>query len=273
MPYTDFHTHTEASIDSQMAPDSLCAAACAKGDVALAITDHMDMLLTCGYDAEKSVLIRQDTLARTQKYAAAMKRQYEGKLRVASGIELGDAIFNLPESEQVLDTHTFDVVLGSLHMLDEGIDFYEFDFRANGVERTLDRYFDAVLALCEWGRFHALAHLAYPLRYIPADLLPADLSRWMPAIEKILVTLIRQDIALEINTSGLRNIAGTTYPPKPVVQRYRELGGRRITFGSDAHRIDDVSAGIPQAVAMAKAIGFTAQTVFFGGVAEEIPLD
>ena len=102
---------------------------------------------------------------------------------------------------------------------------------------------------------------------------PADFSRWQDRIDAILRQLAVKGLALEINTSGLRQPGGTTHPPLSLVRRFRQLGGEFITIGADAHRPEDVGTGLEQAAALAREAGFTHQAVFFGGKMELLPLE
>ena len=64
--------------------------------------------------------------------------------------------------------------------------------------------------------------------------------------------------ALEVNTSGLRQMPRETYPPAAIVARYRELGGRAVTVGSDAHRLGWFAFGLAEAYRLAASAGFEA---------------
>ena len=64
--------------------------------------------------------------------------------------------------------------------------------------------------------------------------------------EAILRQLAVKGLALEINTSGLRQKIGETLPGKKFLTRYRELGGELLTIGSDAHLPGDLGAGVEQ---------------------------
>ena len=89
----------------------------------------------------------------------------------------------------------------------------------------------------------------------------------------MLRALAEQGLTLEINTSGVRQPGcGITHPNLPIVRRFRELGGERITIGADAHRPADVGADLETAAAIAKEAGFRYQAIFFGGKAEMLPL-
>lgn len=271
MRLMDFHMHTAASEDSEAPIEAMCDAAVARGLCAVAITDHVEMVEYEGMYAE--------SLRQSWKESGRAVSLYRGRLRIARGIELGEPLADREETDRILREHDFDFVLASQHKLNhrddpDNVDYYFLDYTRRDVGETMDAYFDAVLELVRWGRFHSLAHLTYPFRYIPEPLRPADYSRWQDRIDAVLRTLAQQGLALEINTSGLRQKGcGTTHPDLPIVRRFRELGGERITIGADAHRPQDVGAHLEVAASMAREAGFRYLTMYFGGQAEMVPLE
>ena len=83
-----------------------------------------------------------------------------------------------------------------------------------------------------------------------------DLSKHRERIDAIFQALIGKGKALELNTSGLRQKIGRTLPDLPLLRRYRELGGRLVTLGSDAHRTEDLAKGIDGGMELLKEAGF-----------------
>ena len=252
MTWVDFHMHTDASEDSDAPLRSMCDAAVAKGLCAVAVTDHLEMV-----DYEDYV----GTLVKSWRDSGEAVPAYAGRLRIARGIEPGEPLADLKRTEAILDAYDFDFVLGSQHKLNSldretNIDYYFYDYTGKDVGLVMDEYFDAVLELVNWGRFHALAHLTYPFRYIPEEKRPADFSRWQDRIDAILRQLAVKGLALEINTSGLRQPAKETLPSLEIVKFYRSLGGEILTVGSDAHCIKDVAADLDAAREVAKEAGF-----------------
>lgn len=120
-----------------------------------------------------------------------------------NGIEMGQATQNLDKAEEVLRKYRFDFVLGSLHAIRGMDDFAYVDFSGLNAEVILERYFDELLELCQWGGFDSLAHMTYPLRYIVGKYQqPVDMSRYDEVIREILSTLAQKHLGLEINTAG-----------------------------------------------------------------------
>ena len=111
--------------------------------------------------------------------------------------------------------------------------------------------------------FDCLSHIDYPLRYIVGNSgLNIDLSRYNEKIDAILETVIKNDKGIEINTSGLRQVIGRTLPDINVIRRFRELGGKYVTIGSDAHRWGDIGSGIETGLDMMLECGYTHFSVY-----------
>ena len=83
--------------------------------------------------------------------------------------------------------------------------------------------------------------------------------------EPILRALVESGTALEINTSGLRHPVGETYPSAGDRARFRDLGGRAVSIGSDAHRPDHFGSALADGYQEATAAGFEALSFRRGG--------
>ena len=101
---------------------------------------------------------------------------------------------------------------------------------------------------------------------------PEDYSFWRDEIDEILRLLASKGIALEINTSGLRQQIGKLMPDLAIIKRFRELGGEMVTVGSDAHKAEDVGKNILDGIRAAASAGFGHIAAFKGGKAEMIPI-
>ncbi|HEX3025731.1 MAG TPA: histidinol phosphate phosphatase, partial [Clostridia bacterium] len=84
-----------------------------------------------------------------------------------------------------------------------------------------------------------------------------NIEDYADRISAIYRELVRQNKALEINTSGLRQQFGTTMPDLWGLELYKKAGGEMITVGSDAHTAKDVGTGIMEGIALAKQAGFS----------------
>ena len=245
----DSHVHSDNSHDGEHSVSFLCEHAQQKNLMGICITDHYELDL----NEEQSDIRLRNSFIETGR----ARQAFDQRLLVATGIEMGQATRNFDKANSVLRKYRFDFVLGSLHC-DSSMDDYAYvDFSGLNVELILQRYYEEMLELCRWGAFDSLAHMTYPLRYITGKYhIQVDMQQYEELIAEILRTLAQNGLGLEINTAGLRREIGQTSPTLSYVKLFRELGGEILTFGSDAHRAQDLGAGIEYAMEMAKEAGF-----------------
>ena len=74
-------------------------------------------------------------------------------------------------------------------------------------------------------------------------------SRFLEAAKK-------HDVAMELNTAGLRKNCREIYPSPQIVQMAAKIGVP-ITFASDAHAIEEVGMNFSEAVTLAKSAGYS----------------
>ena len=69
--------------------------------------------------------------------------------------------------------------------------------------------------------------------------------------------MVKQGVALEINTGAVaRGYRTTPYPGNALLRKLREFGGE-IILNSDCHHAPQLCFGFDQAVELAQAAGFT----------------
>lgn len=259
---SDCHCHSNCSFDAKDSVDALCKRAVSLGLFALTITDHCEASGYANPDTSEfgdfSQLVPQSI-----KEMKAAQKKYKGKLHLYRGLELGQPMQDLKSADTALALDDFDFVLASVHNVENEKDFYWIDYTEALAYDILDRYFAELLATAKWNRFDSLAHLTYPLRYITGEHgMQIDINRYAHIIDEIFLTLIKNEKALEVNTSGLRQKIGKTLPDRPLVERFKTLGGKYVTIGSDAHCTDDLGKGLTQGLALVKSCGFNAYTIY-----------
>ena len=251
----DSHTHSDNSYDGHDSIAMMCEAATLSNLSGFCITDHFE----CNIPDENGFIRLRDSMFEMLRAQAAFRSQ----VMLTCGIELGQATQNLPVANKALELLKYDFVIGSLHNIRTTPDFCELDFHQLNVPELLTQYYDEMLEMCQWGKFDALGHLTYPLRYIQGiQKIEVDMKPYEEVIREIMKTLISKDRAIEINTSTLRQGLGTTMPSFPYVKMFRELGGEYVTIGSDAHWAKDLGANISDGMEVLQEAGFKYFTVF-----------
>lgn len=269
--FVDTHSHTFRSFDGLYRVEELLDSAIEKGIQTVAITDHVEMDWFYGH-------VREYNKTAYNSYAEVTKakKDYEGKIEVLVGIELGEPCYNLKQTELLLSQHNYDMVIGSLHNLEGWNDFSQLDYVNGGFDiyEMLHTYYNDQKEMVEWGGFDTLAHIIYPMRYLVGKYgIYVDKSKIQKDVDELLDLLAQKDIALEINTSGLRQTIGTTMPDIDYIKRFKELGGKHVTCGSDSHTTADMGAGIHKGWEIAKECGFDSVLIFRNRKPFEIPIE
>lgn len=168
-----------------------------------------------------------------------------------------------------LRSHHFDVVLGSVHFID-GWAFDDPEKQAGYAQWTSDalweRYFEDLAAAAATGLFDVMAHpdLIKKFCYMPES----DPEPWFQEAASVFAEAA---VAVEVNTAGLRKPCAELYPSVPFLKALLRRGVP-ATIGSDAHRPEEVGAGVNLAREALLEAGYTSAVVFRDRKAEEVPL-
>lgn len=265
MNIIDCHTHTQFSVDSEADINQMIERACELRLAAYAITDHCE----CNRWYSESHYPDEDTyrffdfgkdFESSISAVTKLKEKYDGRFNLICGVEIGQALHDVEIAEKIIGDSRLDFIIASIHQLPQTEDFAFIDYTQytiDGIYELLERYFNEILKLSHWGKFDVLGHLTYTLRYIKGNFgIDIDISRFDELIAEIFCTLIYNSCGIEINTSGLRQSYGDTFPSLKYVKLYRELGGEILSIGSDAHTVEDLGKGVREGAEIAKEAGF-----------------
>ena len=120
--------------------------------------------------------------------------------------------------------------------------------------------------------YDTVGHLDYVLRDIPGKNEGFTYAQYADLIDAMLLTAIRKNKAVELNTKSLVVGMRDSSPGREVFKRYRELGGELVTLGSDAHFPERIGACFDIAGDILKDAGFTYYCVFKNHQPEFLPL-
>lgn len=254
----DLHVHTDNSFDGNHSATFFCEKAEFMDLRAVAFTDH------CEVDQFRGDPAYEKRIFQAFFEVSKVRSAFRGKILILNGIEFGQPAFDTETADRILSTHDYDMVLGSVHNLRGGEDFYFMEnLTLKEAEKLLEEYFNALIELLEWGNFDVLAHLTYPLRYFYSKSnLTIDLSKFKDQIDEILLLTAKSGKALEINTAALRQPLNKLSPEVDIVKRFKELGGKYVSVGSDAHYAEHLAADIDMAYSCALEAGFDSITFF-----------
>jgi histidinol-phosphatase (PHP family) len=259
----DFHLHTNLSPDSNVPIDVYAAAAAERGIAELAITDHVD------FDARDPAFEYSTFEARERSVREAAERWAEHGVTIRFGAELTWNRRWETDIRAHVAAHRYDFTIGSVH------DWPDSPYRPNRVAtwagggRSLRElvapYLAEIEAAARSGLFDTIGHLDVVKRYLWPHVPAATLAALPELLEPALRAIVESGTALEVNTSGLRKQPAETYPTAATVARYRELGGERLTAGSDAHSADSFAFALEAGYRAMAAAGFRELTFRRGG--------
>ena len=248
----DSHVHTRHSFDAQGSMEEICAQALDRGVMGVSFTDH--------YECDRVEQFHCGEIAETYRELPRYQEEYWGRLRITKGIELGQGHQAPAEADRILaENPDLDFVLGSFHCGAPLRDISDVNFNDPEVRVSdiLSYYFEENYRMARWGKFDVMAHLGYPERYIWGRYrIPVDFSPYEDIIHETLKCLVESGKGLEVNTSGYRQGLGKTIPVLRIIRAYYQLGGRIVTLGSDAHRMEDLASDFDVAMDLLTGIGF-----------------
>ena len=111
MPFCDLHVHSKFSFDGYSTIDEICANAVSVGLKTIAFTEHLDMDPDYAYHQYLDY----------GEYSKAIERAraaHGKKLTILKGLEMDYQSRLQADIESYLREHHFDVVIGSVHVLE-----------------------------------------------------------------------------------------------------------------------------------------------------------
>lgn len=158
-----------------------------------------------------------------------------------------------------LRAHPFDYVIGSVHYLDGwGFDnpAYLDGYVGRNRGELIVSYFRLVQQAAMSGLFDIVAHPDLIKKFGPR--LPPGLT---PLYEQTVRAIKKADVCVEVNTAGLRHPVNEIYPTAEFLRLCRAYGVP-VCLGSDAHRPADVGAGLHEALALLREVGYREIALF-----------
>jgi histidinol-phosphatase (PHP family) len=258
----DSHMHTDFSTDSDVPIDVYAALARQQGVAELAITDHLD------FDPSLANYALHD-FARRERCVRDAAERWEGRPAIRFGVEITYQREREDEIRTYLTRHAYDYVIGSVHSLSGIPDDQPSPIDrwcAGKTHREASRpYWHELDAAIRSELFDTIGHLDVVKRWIFRQLGPFDYDAHADLYDGALQALVENGVALEVNSSGLRHKQREAYPPPAAVHRFHDLGGARLTAGTDAHRRESFGFGLAEAYRSIREGGFDALSFRRGG--------
>lgn len=251
----DYHLHSDVSPDSSTGMEGIVKSALVNNYEEIVFTDHLEL---------NPLDIKNIGLSNFKKYfkeISKVKEEYGDRIRIRSGVEIGEYHRFYNKVDPFLEKYDLDVKISSVHRTsDDKLLSKKHDQRlSHGV---VEDYYRENLEMVRRGGFDILGHLGIYERGYSDEV---SKEPYLDLIKDIFLEMIDKGIALEVNYSGLRKGLGSVVPTERVIREYRGLGGDLITIGSDAHSLEGFDKGYGRAVDLLRSIGFDYVSVKSGG--------
>ncbi|MGI6174729.1 MAG: histidinol-phosphatase HisJ family protein [Christensenellales bacterium] len=245
----DYHLHSAFSADAQVPLEEMARHCAQAGLSEICFTEHIDLGLPP--HREKEWIVDLDAYLREVARVGGLFPE----MRVRCGIEAGYTLENISQMEQLLAEHGLDYVIGSRHIL-EGMDIFYAGYVQEDRSRVYALYLEEVLdTMRRVEHFSVLGHIDYPSKLSVFCDAPMRYEDAPDLIDEILKMLVQKGKGMEVNTSSLRKTKDMSSITS-ILKRFCELGGEIVTFGSDAHRPEDVVFLYEQAMGGILQAGF-----------------
>jgi histidinol-phosphatase (PHP family) len=250
----DYHTHTRFSEDGDDSPESMCRRAIELGLPELGFSEHWDV---GPYEEHPRFFQPEPWYAEIER----LRNLFAGQLTIRAGVEVAEPHLYAKEAAEALTRAPFDFVIGSVHWVGPHFMFDSDYFSQHTADEVYGSYFAELERMVSSADIDVVAHLDIPAR-TAIPILGYDPTRYKDQLRNILDIVIRRGLALDINAAGLRKPGQNLMPDPLILKWYSEMGGDRLTLGSDAHRAQEIGLHLDAALAAVRLAGLTHVTQF-----------
>ncbi|MDO5108476.1 MAG: histidinol-phosphatase HisJ family protein [Erysipelotrichaceae bacterium] len=247
----DYHLHCEFSDDSRERMETQIERAIELKLDEICFTDHVDYgikkdwsegnIVWRGGDAMSSGIEGKDPLANVNypEYFSKidrMRETYKGQIVIKKGLEFGIQSITADQFRELYNKYQdeLDFVLFSMHQVNN-LEFWTQDFQRGKTQKEYnEEYYREIYETMKiFKDYSVLAHLDLIVRYDNNGVYPFENVKDM--IAEILKLAIADGKGIELNTSSWKYGLADTQPSRAILKLYKDLGGRILTAGSDAH--------------------------------------
>ena len=228
---TDLHVHSVFSYDCEEATENYIRKAIGRGNERIGFVQHYDY--DCFLAGDKTPLCELDAY---KSEIDRLKNVYGEKIKIFFGIEFGFDERAESRYDELADKYKFDYVINSVHLVG-GKDCYLKECWKNRptddiYKEYLEKVYKSVNANYPW---QIVGHLGYPARYAPENEQGFSFENYSRELADIVRSIIANEKYLEINSSTKSE--KPFMPSEDILKKYIALGGKYVSFGSDAHSV------------------------------------
>ncbi len=243
----DLHNHTKMCGHAKGEPEEYIESAIRNGIKYFGFSDHSPV----AESIRNGISMRPDEVETYIEKILSLKNEFKNRIEILLGFEVDFPLFNDFDQKYFSDER-IDYLIGSCHIIDDwSVDApeSEIDYKIKDVNQIYDRYFDEIVRLIESGLFNIVGHMDLPKKfgYHSTD----DFSEKYVRIAR---AAAQKNVAIEINSAGLRKPVKEMYPSEKILKILIE-NNASITFGSDSHLPEEPGSNFNEAVQFLKKYG------------------
>ena len=254
-PLADYHMHTPLCHHAVGEPSEYAAHALSIGLDEIGFSDHSPMR----QDDFDEWRMNKDKLGEYVESVQKARKDFPSlTIRLALEVDY------LPGQEEwireLAAMHPWDYFIGSVHYINNDFDIDNpnkiSEWKKRDAYEVWSLYFESLTKAAASGLFEIIGHADLPKKF---GIYPQRDCALL--FERFLLAAARADVAIELNTAGLRKDCKEIYP-SPRFLQMAILKNIAITFGSDAHKPGEVGMNFSEALGLARSTGFTQTRVF-----------
>lgn len=258
---SDYHTHNQLCRHAAGNLEDYVKAAIKIGLGEIGFCDHFPMYYLPENIPIDKYAMKMDEFPEYINEAERLKDKYNEQISVKLGIEVDYIKGQEVEISNALKKFSdkLDFVFGACHVLIGRLGAWCFDdpyfiknYNIYGIDSIYEMYYDKLLHLVESDLFDVVAHFDLPKKF---NKFPKNLDRIFEKVIKVLKSIKRKEMVIEINTSGFRKDVKEQYPSWDIIREMYNLD-IPILLGSDAHLLTEVGYMFKEVLSELKKIGF-----------------
>lgn len=228
---TDLHIHTTLSHDGRENIENYLKKAVEFGEKRIGFSEHLD----ANY-GQTTTTLNRDIVEKVNQIVLSLREKYQDRIEILYGVEFGYTDNFVDELINVANTYPYDYIINSVHRIKKYGGFYHGTVYANlDKKQAYTAYLESILESVNAPYdYQILGHLGYAARYAPFEDKLITLKEYSSLYTEIFKTIIKRGVALELNTA-VKTLPTYFLPHREVLEKYLSLGGKLLTFGSDAH--------------------------------------
>lgn len=272
MMFQDWHTHNELCHHARFSMEYYVKRAIDKGLNLIGLSDHFPYECLEGIEdiPYEEYAMKLGDLEFYTSTAQRLKVHYQNKIEIKLAFELDFIKPQVNAHKTYLEKYTndLDYILGSVHILLRNGKMFAFDdnrFLKNytlydSINNLYIDYYDNLRDMISSPEFSfdIVSHIDLPKKY---NKRPEDPELIADHIDRTLELIKKENLTIEINTSGWRKEVKEQYPSKKIIKKMFELD-IPILLGSDAHHPDEVGYHFKEAIKIVQDIGYN-QLAYF----------